>query len=177
MNLSILYQLLFSSTIYALFFTFNGFYSYIKIGGDNKMNHNSMQSTTNMGIINDLSKAISGEYHAIYCYELLANQAPNAGIKNRILEIRNDEIRHYQTFSQIYYSLTGSQPTPKITQQCPKDYKSGILAAFIDEQETVDFYHEIARKYNDASIRNAFTQASADEQNHAVWFLYFMNHQ
>ncbi|OAH53308.1 rubrerythrin family protein [Domibacillus aminovorans] len=136
-----------------------------------------MQPSTNMEISNDISKAINGEYHAIYCYEILASQAPNAGIKNRILEIRNDEIRHYHTFAQIYFSLTGNQPTPQIMEQCPKDYKSGVLAAFIDEQETVDFYHEIARKYNNDNIRNAFTQASADEQNHAVWFLYFMNHQ
>ncbi|GEL05682.1 ferritin-like domain-containing protein [Rummeliibacillus stabekisii] len=141
------------------------------------MNNNSMQSLTNMQIINDVMKAINGEYSAIYCYEVLANQAPNAEIKNRILEIRNDEIRHYHTFSQIYFSLTGRQPTPKITEQCPTDYKSGVLAAFIDEQETVDFYHTIARKYNNTFIRNAFTEASADEQNHAVWFLYFMNHQ
>ena len=122
-------------------------------------------------------KAINGEYTAIACYELLANQAPNAEIKNRILEIRNDEIRHYETFWHIYISLTGKQPTPQITKQCPADYKSGIQAAFIDEQETVDFYHEIARSTNNPIIKDAFTQTSADEQNHAVWFLYFMNHQ
>ncbi|WP_075619144.1 ferritin-like domain-containing protein [Paenisporosarcina indica] len=140
------------------------------------MNQNSMQPSTNTEFINDISKTLNGEYQAIYCYEILANQATNAEIKSRILEIRNDEIRHFQTFSHIYFSLTGSQPTPKLTKQCPNDYKSGILAAFTDEQETVDFYHEIARKYSNAVIRNAFTQASADEQNHAVWFLYFMNH-
>lgn len=145
------------------------------ISGGEKMNQNSMQHSSNREIINDLSKAINGEYQAIYCYEILANQARNPEIKSRILEIRNDEIRHYQNISQIYISLTGNQPTPQITKQCSLDYKSGVLAAFIDEQETVDFYHEIARKYNNELIRNAFTQASADEQNHAVWFLYFMN--
>lgn len=150
--------------------------SYPDSGGENEMNQNSMQSSSNAEVINDISKAINGEYHAIYCYEILSNQAPNTEIKNRILEIRNDEIRHYHTFAQIYISLTGNQPTPKITKQCPNNYKSGVLAAFIDEQETVDFYHQIARKYNNAAIRNAFTQASADEQNHAVWYLYFMNH-
>lgn len=146
------------------------------INGGEKMNQNSMQHSSNREIINDLSKAINGEYQAIYCYEILANQAHIPEIKNRILEIRNDEIRHYQNFAQIYISLTGNQPTPQITKQCSRDYKSGVLAAFIDEQETVDLYHEIARKYNNELIRNAFTQASADEQNHAVWFLYFMNH-
>lgn len=143
---------------------------------ENKLNPVSMNPSTNMEILNDIVKAINSEYTTISCYELLASQAPNEEIKNRILEIRNDEIRHYETFWYLYISLTGKQPTPQITKQCPADYTSGILAAFIDEQETVDFYHDIARSTNNPVIKNAFTQASADEQNHAVWFLYFMNH-
>nr|WP_238941840.1 ferritin-like domain-containing protein [Bacillus sp. REN10] len=129
-----------------------------------------------MEIINDISKALNGEYSAIHCYKQLANQTPNLEIKKRILEIRNDEIRHFQTFSHIYTSLTGRQPSPQITEQCPTNFRNGILAAFKDEQETVDFYHDIARSTNNPIIKNAFIQAAADEQNHAVWFLYFMNH-
>ena len=140
------------------------------------MNQNSMQPSANMKVLNDMLKVINDEYTAIACYELLANQAHNAEIKKRILEIRNDEIRHYQTFWNLYISLTGKQPTPQLTKQCPADYKSGILAAFIDEQETVDFYHELARNANNPVIKDAFMKASADEQNHAVWFLYFMTH-
>ncbi|MEK4714870.1 MULTISPECIES: ferritin-like domain-containing protein [Sporosarcina] len=139
------------------------------------MNQSSMQSSPNKEVLNDISKAINGEYTAIYCYELLANQAPNNEIKKRILEIRSDEIRHYETFWHLYISLTGKKPSPQITKQCPADYRSGVLAAFIDEQETVDFYHDISRNTDNPVIRDAFTRASADEQNHAVWFLYFMN--
>ena len=84
-------------------------FAYIDIGGDNKVNQNSVQPSTNMEVLNDILKAINGEYTAIACYELLANQAPNAEIKNRILEIRNDEIRHYETFWHLYISLTGKQ--------------------------------------------------------------------
>lgn len=71
------------------------------------MNQSSMQSSPNKEVLNDISKAINGEYTAIYCYELLANQAPNNEIKKRILEIRSDEIRHYETFWHLYISLTG----------------------------------------------------------------------
>ena len=58
------------------------------------MNQSSVESSGSTETLNSISKAINGEYTAIACYELLANQAPNAEIKNRILEIRNDEIRH-----------------------------------------------------------------------------------
>ena len=139
------------------------------------MNQSSMKPSTSTEVSEDIAKAINGEYTAIACYELLANQAPNDDIKNRILDIRNDEIRHYETFWYLYISLTGKEPTPTLTRTCPADYKSGVLASFKDEQETVDFYRSIARKTDNPIIRDAFTHASADEQNHAVWFLYFMN--
>lgn len=138
------------------------------------MYYNASQPSTNMSIVADITKAINGEYHAIHCYEQLANQAPNTEIKDRILEIRKDEIRHLQMFSHIYSALTGIQPHLRLIEPCAPDFQSGIIASFKDEQETVDFYHEVARKYNNPIIENAFTQASADEQNHAVWFLYFI---
>ncbi|GIP51843.1 MULTISPECIES: ferritin-like domain-containing protein [Paenibacillus] len=135
------------------------------------------QPSTNTKIVTDLTKALNGEYHAIHCYEQLANQAPNQEIKNRILEIRNDEIIHYHLISPIYISLTGNKFSPQLTEPCAADFRSGVLASFKDEQETVDFYHRIARESNDSLIMDTFQQAAADEQNHAVWFLYFMNHQ
>lgn len=134
------------------------------------MNHDPVKSSTDAKVLEDILKAINDEYTTISCYELLANQAPNTDIKNQILEIR-----HYETFWYLYYSLTGKQASPKIVKQCPPDYKSGILAVFKDEQETVDFYHDIARNSDNPIIKNAFTLTSADEQNHAVCFLYFMN--
>lgn len=138
------------------------------------MYHYTMGSSANMKLINDITKAINGEYSAIYCYEQLASQAPNEQTRNQINEIRNDEINHFQVFSHIYMSLTGRQPTPQITEQCPEDYRNGLVAAFRDEQETVDFYLDIAENTDNLFIKEKFRRASADEQNHAVWFLYFM---
>lgn len=126
-------------------------------------------------LIDDIAKAINGEFSAIACYEQLAKLAPNEEQRNQILEIRNDEIHHYQIFSHIYTSLTGRQPTPQIVEPCPAEYVAGLKAAFKDEQETVDFYLDIAEKANAPYIKEAFKRASADEQNHAVWFLYFLS--
>ncbi|WP_420836069.1 ferritin-like domain-containing protein [Paenibacillus fonticola] len=129
---------------------------------------------TDTGLVSDIERAINGEYSAITCYEQLAGLAPNDQVRNKILEIRNDEIRHFQTFSQIYTSLTGRQPTPHVTEKCPSEYTAGLHFAFNDEQETVDFYLDVADKATDPYIKDRFKRASADEQNHAVWFLYFI---
>ena len=125
-------------------------------------------------LLNDIVKAINGEYAAIVCYEQIAKLAPDAATRNQILEIRQDEARHFQVFSQMYLRLTGRQPAPQISEACPGEYEAALRFAFKDEQETVDFYHEVADRAEDRTIEQAFRRAAADEQNHAMWFLYFL---
>lgn len=121
----------------------------------------------------DLEKAINGEYSAIYCYAKLANLAEKENIRKQILEIRQDEIKHFQQFESIYVSLTGKRPQPTLTEKCRDDYKRGLEFALQDEQQTVDFYLEIADYTTSPYIKEVFRRAAADEQNHAVWFLYY----
>ncbi|MGE7182474.1 ferritin family protein [Peribacillus sp. NPDC006672] len=125
-------------------------------------------------LIRQVEKAINGEYTAIQCYEKLAALAPDEKQRKQIIEIREDEIKHFQAFTRIYNSLTGVQPQPKVTETCPDSYAAGLEFAIQDEQETVDFYLEVADGAADRSIRKAFRRAAADEQNHAVWFLYYL---
>ncbi|CAM4518284.1 ferritin-like domain-containing protein [Paenibacillus macerans] len=136
--------------------------------------YDSFRVSADQNLIPDIVRAINGEYNAIICYEQLAGMAPNEEIKRRIMEIRQDEIRHYHSFLQLYASLTGTQATPRQTERCPADYRSGVIGAFLDEQKTVDQYLEIADKAHDPYIKELFKRTVSDEQNHAVWFLYFM---
>ena len=99
-------------------------------------------------LINQLEKGINGEY--------------------------SDEIKHFQAFTRIYNSLTGLQPQPKVTETCPDSYAAGLEFAVQDEQETVDFYLDVADGEADRTIRKVFRRAAADEQNHAVWFLFYL---
>jgi rubrerythrin len=129
---------------------------------------------SDISLINDIAKAINGQYSAVACYERLAQLAPNEDVRKQILEIRQDEIKHFQMFSQIFTAMTGKKPMPQIVESCPSVYRAGLHFAFKDEQETVDFYLDIAEKANNPQIKEHFRRASADEQNHAVWFLYFL---
>ncbi|QUG84678.1 ferritin-like domain-containing protein [Bacillus nitratireducens] len=127
----------------------------------------------NAKLISDIEKAINGEYTAINCYAKLANMAPNEAERKQILEIRNDEIRHFHHFVQIYTNLTGRQPKPQIMENCPNTYLQGLEFAIQDEQKTVDFYLEISDEAADESMKELLRRIAADEQNHAVWFLYY----
>ncbi|WP_276353336.1 ferritin-like domain-containing protein [Cohnella caldifontis] len=125
-------------------------------------------------LLSEIAQAINGEYSSIACYGRLLQLAPGEEAKTRIEEIRQDEIRHYQTFSRLFFRLSGRKPTPQLSEECPSDYLEGIRFAFRDEQKTADSYHSIADGTGDLEVREAFRRAAFDEQNHAVWFLYFL---
>ncbi|RJS62320.1 ferritin-like domain-containing protein [Bacillus sp. PK3_68] len=135
--------------------------------------HYSVVSRQTNQLIANVEKAINGEYTAIQCYAKLAEMAPSKGVKKQILEIRRDEKRHFQQFMQMYIQLTGRQPQPQLLERCPNKYIKGLEFALKDEQETVDFYLDIADEAPSQYIKETFRRAAADEQNHAVWFLYY----
>ncbi|MGE6203777.1 ferritin family protein [Guptibacillus hwajinpoensis] len=125
-------------------------------------------------LADDIATAINGQYTAIQCYKKLARLAPNETERNRINEIRKDEKKHFRAFQQIYTQLTGRQHEPEVVEECAADYRIGLDLAFNDEQNTVDFYLDIAEQTQDPYIKETFKRAAADEQNHAVWFLYML---
>lgn len=134
-----------------------------------------LDSRNDRQIVTDIQKAINGEYTAIACYEKLAQMAPSQAEKKQIREIQDDEKRHFDAFRTIYTRLTGRQPAYQLVEECPNKYQEGLEFAFRDEQKTVDFYLEIADSTQDFSIKETFRRAAADEQNHAVWFLFFFS--
>jgi rubrerythrin len=125
-------------------------------------------------LLNDIQIAINAEYSAVACYEKLAKMAPTQDERDRILEIQKDEKRHLAEFSRIYTNLKGRQPSYQISEECPDNYESGIVFAFKDEQVAVDSYLDISDKAQDITIKDRFRRAASDEQNHAVWFLFFI---
>ncbi len=124
-------------------------------------------------LIRAIAQAIKGQYEAIHYYAKLIELAPTKEEQEQIREIRRDEKKHYHIFVEIYRSLTGRDPKRPSKPSLPTNYKEGVLAAFKDEQKTVDFYLDIADQTKDPYIQQQFTRAAHDEQNHAVWFLYY----
>ena len=102
--------------------------------------------SSDANLVCDLMKAINGEYHGICFYEQLAKQAPNETVHKQILEIRNDEIRHFHRVFSCLHVFNRTATIPTTDGALPPNFRSGVVAAFKDEQETVDFYHTVARK-------------------------------
>ncbi|MCM3587302.1 rubrerythrin family protein [Mesobacillus maritimus] len=136
---------------------------------------NFYRETPNTQLLHAIQKAIHAEYSAIACYEKLAKMAPTQEERTKILEIQKDENRHLHEFSRIFTHLTGRQPTFQIIEECPDNYQAGIEFALKDEQEAVDSYLDISDQAQDFTIKDRFRRAASDEQNHAVWFLFFIS--
>lgn len=126
-------------------------------------------------LASEIERAVQGEYHAITCYKQLMELAPSAAERSQIGEIIADEQRHAQQFSKMFTVITNRQPTLRQIEECPKTYRAGVEAALIDEQKTVDFYRDLAERTVSPPMREMVLRAAADEQNHAVWFLYFLH--
>lgn len=125
-------------------------------------------------LVKQVQNAINGEYTAIKCYEKLAKMAPTEQEREQIMEIRGDEIHHFRQFSNLYSGLTGQDVKPKQVAVCPDTYKKGLNFAFHDEQKTVGYYHKVADETLNPTAKVIFNRAAKDEQNHAVWFLYYL---
>lgn len=126
-------------------------------------------------LVKQVTLALNGEFSAIKCYESLAKLAPNEEEREQILEIRQDEIRHFKELVKLYTALTGRDPSPTMTEECPTDYEKGLEAAFKDEQNTVDQYLKNSDNTNNLAAKKFFSRAARDEQHHAVWFLFYLN--
>ena len=132
-----------------------------------------MRQKSMSDLVKQVQIAINGEYSAIKCYEKLAKLASTEEERKRILEIRQDEINHFKQFVHLYTGLTGVDPKPKQTDTCEDSYVRGLEAALKDEQQTVDLYLRVADETINPAARELFNRAAKDEQQHAVWFLYY----
>ncbi|MGM0750992.1 MAG: ferritin-like domain-containing protein [Bacillota bacterium] len=117
----------------------------------------------------DIQKAINDEFKAISYYTQLAELAPNDTAKQAILGIRQDEIRHFNGFTQSYLQLTGRYPSINLVnpRDLPSNYRQGIRESIKDESETVSFYLSISNRLTEPRAKRRFLRAAYDEQRHA----------
>ncbi|PAQ12730.1 ferritin [Bacillaceae bacterium SAOS 7] len=123
----------------------------------------------NQSLFRDINQATNDEYQAIQYYSALANMAPNNQIKQTILGIRQDEIRHFNWFSRSYHRLTNHFPNLTIATP-PKSFREGVKESLKDEGKTPAFYRSIAARTTDEATRRRFLRAADDEARHEQLF-------
>lgn len=130
---------------------------------------------SNQRFLDHLEKIVNAEHHAIQIYGKLLELTQNKMFRNIIENIRNDEKRHFQTFSEIYTQLTHGKQAVLTDATLPKSFINGVDDSVKDELEDSKFYQDTAQVTTNEPIRRHLMNASHDEQRHATWFMYILH--
>jgi len=82
--------------------------------------------------------------------------------------IRDDEMKHYVLFRQIYQELTGNAlpPAAEMPFEKPASYCDGLHKALMGEQSAVTRYRRILYAMKDRRHINMLTEIITDELRH-----------
>lgn len=124
--------------------------------------------------LNLINGAVSGETEDRQFYGYLLSVAPSDEDKNIISRIRDDEIKHFQLFRQIYFDLTGQvlPPPGNVTFEQPASYCAGIARAIKGEQGAVVRYRQILFAMQSRVHINMLTEIITDEIRHGILYNY-----
>ncbi|WP_280770926.1 ferritin-like domain-containing protein [Salipaludibacillus daqingensis] len=123
--------------------------------------------------LNELKETINQKYSAKHRYQQLIHDSNNHQTEV-IATIMEDENKHYEQLSDMYQHLTGRKPDPVIFNDWFKNSEEDFSDLFKAEQKNVKLYLNLSTKAPTPLFRRQFERAAAEEQNHAVWFLYLL---
>ncbi len=120
------------------------------------------------GALQLIEKALEGETEDRLFYQYLISQAPSQQDRDIIGGIRDDEMKHYLLFRQIYQELTGKAmpPAPEMPFEKPASYCAGLKDALMGEQKAVTRYRRILYAMKDRRHINMLTEIITDELRH-----------
>ena len=91
-----------------------------------------------------------------------------------ITGIRNDEMKHYKLFRQLYYDITGEKlpQAQAMPFEQPASYCDGLRKALLGEQEAVVKYRKILFAMRNRRHINIVTEIITDELRHLGLYNY-----
>lgn len=126
------------------------------------------------GALELIRGAVAGETEDRLFYSYLIENAPSEEDKEIIGGIRDDEIKHFGMFRQIYQQLTGQTlpPPENVTFEPPASYCEGIMRAIRGEQNAVIRYRKILFALQDRVQINMLVEIITDELRHGILYNY-----
>jgi rubrerythrin len=126
------------------------------------------------GALTLIQQATAGETEDRLFYTWLIEHAPSNEDKQIISGIRDDEMKHYALFRQLYYEITGNM-LPQIQGEPfapPANYCAGLARALLGEQNAVQKYRKILYAMQSRVHINMMTEIITDEIRHGILYSY-----
>lgn len=124
--------------------------------------------------LNLIQQALGGETEDRMFYAWLIDNAHPEDDKAIISSIRDDEIKHFGLFTQLYYDLT-SMPPSQVSNEAftpPENYCDGLAHALLGEQNAVRKYRQILYAMQSRVHINIMTEIVTDEIRHGILYNY-----
>ncbi len=122
-------------------------------------------------------QAIEGEAEDGVFYEYLISVAPSQEDKDIIMGIRNDEMKHYKLFRQLYFDITGEK-LPAVQGAAfhqSVSYCEGLKKALLGEQNAVVKYRKVLFAMRNRRHINMMTEIITDELRHLGLYNYLFS--
>ena len=121
-----------------------------------------------------IGEAVAGETEDRMFYQYLLETAPSDEDKEIIKGIREDEIRHFTLFKQVYFMLTRQllAPSQDPSFEKPSAYCEGLKRAIQGEQNAIIKYRRILYALQDRILINILTGIITDETRHGLLYNY-----
>lgn len=121
-----------------------------------------------------IEQAVVGESEDRMFYTYLIENAPSAEDKQIISGIRDNEIKHFSMFRQIYFEITHrAVPMQKAEQFVPPaSYCEGLKKSIMGEQNAVIKYRQILFAMQARVHINMLTEIITDEIRHGILYNY-----
>lgn len=121
-----------------------------------------------------IRKAVAGETKDRKFYQYLIDTAPTREDKEIIASIRDDELKHYDMFREIYKDITGQYPVPlgEETFEKPSNFLDGIRQALFGELSAVEMYRKIYYGLKARKHRDMLFEIISDELKHSAKYNY-----
>ncbi len=121
-----------------------------------------------------MKQALNGETEDQMFYMWLISRAPTEEERQIIASIRDDEIRHFELFRQIYYDLSGMALPQEDGETFvePDNYCDGLARALLGEQNAVQKYRRILYAMQSRIHMNMLIDIITDEIRHGILYNY-----
>ncbi len=115
-------------------------------------------------VVKAISDGVKREANAIDFYSRLADVAPNQKHKQHILHAVENKKINMNQFSNLYTTLTGSQPDYQIDKAPLSSYREGLQRAYEEEIKGFEEYRNSSLLTQHPLVRNVFLQVCTGEQ-------------
>lgn len=123
-----------------------------------------------------IAEAVTDEFEDRKFYNYLISIAPAQEDKDIITGIRNDEMKHFDLFRNIYSVLTDKMPPQPIQNEfkMPASYCAGLKQAMLGELAAVERYRKILFAMQERIQINMLTEIITDELRHGSFYNYLL---